>query len=56
MYRINLNAFPILYILSIPVNYSFVLSRLLLQLDDGRARAALIVGGEVEARDVRVRA
>src|SRR5205085_6374322 len=29
---------------------------LLLQLDDGRARAALIVGGEVEALDVRVRA
>src|SRR5256714_8959508 len=31
-------------------------ARLLFQLDDGRARAALIVGGEVEALDVRVRA
>src|SRR5947209_7105399 len=29
---------------------------LLLQLDDGRARSALVVGGEVEALDVRVRA
>ncbi len=44
----------ILSILSIPVNDSFAMSRLLLQLDDGGARAALVLGGEVEARDVGV--
>src|SRR5215203_4813696 len=44
----------ILSILSIPVNDFFVTGRLLLQLDDGGAGAALILGGELEACDVRV--